>query len=132
MAKRRAIDLFRRNRELEHRYAQLGRDLETAGPPAGPDPELAAGDEIDDDMLRLIFTACHPVLPVPARVALTLRLLAGLTTAEIARAYLAAEPAIAQRIVRPRRPWPRPGCRSRPRTAANGRSGWRRCWRPCT
>jgi RNA polymerase sigma factor (sigma-70 family) len=100
VAKRRAIDLFRRNRELEHRYAQLGRDLEAAGPPAGPDPELAAGDEIDDDMLRLIFTACHPVLAVPARVALTLRLLGGLTTAEIARAYLVPEPTIAQRIVR--------------------------------
>ena len=100
VAKRRAIDLFRRNRELEHRYEQLGRDLETAGPPSGPDPELAAGDEIDDDMLRLIFTACHPVLAVPARVALTLRLLGGLTTAEIARAYLLPEPTIAQRIVR--------------------------------
>ena len=74
VAKRRAIDLFRRNRELEHRYAELGRDLEITGAPAGPDPELAAGDEIDDDMLRLIFTACHPVLAVPARVALTLRL----------------------------------------------------------
>jgi RNA polymerase sigma factor (sigma-70 family) len=86
VAKRRAIDLFRRNRELEHRYEQLGRDLQAAGAPAGPDPELAAGDEIDDDMLRLIFTACHPVLAVPARVALTLRLLGGLTTAEIARA----------------------------------------------
>jgi RNA polymerase sigma factor (sigma-70 family) len=100
VAKRRAIDLFRRNRELEHRYEQLGRDLQTAGAPAGPDPELAAGDEIDDDMLRLIFTACHPVLAVPARVALTLRLLAGLTTAEIARAYLVPEATIAQRIVR--------------------------------
>jgi RNA polymerase sigma-70 factor (ECF subfamily) len=100
VAKRRAIDLFRRNREVEHRYAQLFRDLEITGAPAGPDPELAAGDEIDDDMLRLIFTACHPVLAVPARVALTLRLLGGLTTAEIARAYLVPEPTIAQRIVR--------------------------------
>jgi RNA polymerase sigma factor (sigma-70 family) len=100
VAKRRAIDLFRRNRELEHRYEQLGRDLQLAGAPAGPDPELAAGDEIDDDVLRLIFTACHPVLAVPARVALTLRLLGGLTTAEIARAYLVPEATIAQRIVR--------------------------------
>jgi RNA polymerase sigma factor (sigma-70 family) len=103
VAKRRAIDLFRRNRELEHRYEQLGRDLQAAGAPAGPDPELAAGDEIDDDMLRLIFTACHPVLAVPARVALTLRLLGGLTTAEIARAYLVPEATIAQRIVRAKR-----------------------------
>ncbi len=121
VAKRRAIDLFRRNRELEHRYDQLGRDLQTAGLPAGPDPELAAGDEIDDDMLRLIFTACHPVLAVPARVALTLRLLAGLTTAEIARAYLVPEPTIAQRIVRAKKalaqarvPFETPDRRQRP------------------
>ncbi len=99
VAKRRAIDLFRRNRELERKYAQIGRDLETdAGAPAEFDQ--AAGDDIDDDMLRLTFTACHPVLAVPARVALTLRLLGGLTTAEIARAYLVPEPTIAQRIVR--------------------------------
>ena len=99
VAKRRAIDLFRRNRELERKYAQIGRDLEAdAGAPAEFDQ--AAGDDIDDDMLRLIFTACHPVLAVPARVALTLRLLGGLTTAEIARAYLVPEPTIAQRIVR--------------------------------
>ena len=97
VAKRRAIDLFRRNRELERKYAQIGRDAATAGD--GPFDQ-AAGDDIDDDMLRLIFTACHPVLTVAARVALTLRLLGGLTTAEIARAYLVPEPTIAQRIVR--------------------------------
>ena len=97
VAKRRAIDLFRRNRELERKYAQIGRDAAAAGD--GPFDQ-AAGDDIDDDMLRLIFTACHPVLAVPARVALTLRLLGGLTTAEIARAYLVPEPTIAQRIVR--------------------------------
>jgi RNA polymerase sigma factor (sigma-70 family) len=121
VAKRRAIDLFRRNRELEHRYDQLGRDLQIAGAPAGPDPELAAGDEIDDDMLRLIFTACHPVLAVPARVALTLRLLAGLSAAEIARAYLVPEPTIAQRIVRAKKtlaqagvPFETPDRRQRP------------------
>jgi len=100
VAKRRAIDLFRRNRELERKYAQIGRDLETDGPAAASGFDQAAGDDIDDDMLRLIFTACHPVLAVPARVALTLRLLGGLTTAEIARAYLVPEPTIAQRIVR--------------------------------
>jgi RNA polymerase sigma factor (sigma-70 family) len=101
VAKRRAVDLFRRNRELERRYAQLGRDLETeaAGPGlAPPDP-----DEINDDLLRLVFTACHPVLPAAARVALTLRVLGGLTTAEIARAYLLPEATIAQRIVRAKR-----------------------------
>jgi predicted RNA polymerase sigma factor len=99
VAKRRAIDLFRRNRELERKYAQIGRDLETSGT-STQDFEQVASDEIDDDLLRLIFTACHPVLAVPARVALTLRLLGGLTTAEIARAYLVPEPTIAQRIVR--------------------------------
>ena len=99
VARRRAIDLFRRNRELERKYAQIGQDIATAGGQTGPFDQ-AAGDDIDDDMLRLIFTACHPVLAVPARVALTLRLLGGLTTAEIARAYLVPEPTIAQRIVR--------------------------------
>jgi RNA polymerase sigma-70 factor, ECF subfamily len=100
VAKRRAVDLFRRNRELHHKYAQIARALEAEGNSVTPDFDAAVGDHIDDDLLRLIFTACHPVLPVQARVALTLRLVGGLTTAEIARAYLAPEPTIAQRIVR--------------------------------
>ncbi len=100
VAKRRAIDLFRRNRELEKRYTQIGRSLAAEGDGVTPEFDRAFSDDIDDDLLRLIFTACHPVLSVQARVALTLRLLGGLSTAEIARAYLAAEPAIAQRIVR--------------------------------
>jgi RNA polymerase sigma-70 factor, ECF subfamily len=100
VAKRRAIDTFRRNRELEKRYAQIGRTLEAEGDGVTPDFDRAFADDIDDDMLRLIFTACHPVLSLQARVALTLRLLGGLTTAEIARAYLVPEPTIAQRIVR--------------------------------
>jgi RNA polymerase sigma factor (sigma-70 family) len=100
VAKRRAIDLFRRNRELERKYAQIGRALEAAGEGATADFDQALSDDIDDDLLRLIFTACHPVLAVPARVALTLRLLGGLTTAEIARAYLVPEPTIGQRIAR--------------------------------
>ncbi len=100
VAKRRAVDLFRRNRELHRRYAQMARALEDGQDSLTPDLDAAAGDQIDDDLLRLIFTACHPVLPVQARVALTLRLVGGLTTAEIARAYLAPEPTIAQRIVR--------------------------------
>ena len=100
VAKRRAVDLFRRNRELHNKYAQIGRALEAEGDSVTPDFDRAFSDTIDDDMLRLIFTACHPVLPVQARVTLTLRLLGGLTTAEIARAYLAPEPTIAQRIVR--------------------------------
>jgi RNA polymerase sigma factor (sigma-70 family) len=101
VAKRRAVDLFRRNRELERRYAQLGRDLETEA--AGPGLAPPGPDEINDDLLRLVFTACHPVLPAAARVALTLRVLGGLTTAEIARAYLLPEATIAQRIVRAKR-----------------------------
>jgi RNA polymerase sigma-70 factor, ECF subfamily len=100
VAKRRAIDQFRRNRELEKRYAQIGRALAAGGDTITPDFDKAFADEIDDDLLRLIFTACHPVLSVQARVALTLRMLGGLTTAEIARAYLLPEATIAQRIVR--------------------------------
>jgi RNA polymerase sigma factor (sigma-70 family) len=100
VAKRRAVDLFRRNRDLEHKYAEISRDLATEDDDGTAGFDRAISDDIDDDLLRLIFTACHPVLPVQARVALTLRLLGGLTTAEIARAYLVPEPTIAQRIVR--------------------------------
>ena len=80
VAKRRAIDTFRRNRELEKRYAQLARTLEAEGDSVTPDFDRAFSDHIDDDLLRLIFTACHPVLSLPARTALTLRMLGGLTT----------------------------------------------------
>ncbi len=97
VAKRRAVDFFRRSSELDKKYAQIGRAM--AGT-VTPDFDQAFADDIDDDLLRLIFTACHPVLSVRARVALTLRLLGGLTTAEIARAYLVPEATIAQRIVR--------------------------------
>ncbi len=100
VAKRRAIDLYRRNERLRDRYGQIGRDLAADGRAVDPDFDRAVSDDIDDDLLRLVFTACHPVLSVPARVALTLRLLGGLTTVEIARAYLVPEATIAQRIVR--------------------------------
>ncbi len=100
VARRRAIDFFRRSSDLNRKYAELGRALAAPGAAWTPDFDRAFSDDIDDDLLRLIFTACHPVLSVPARVALTLRLLGGLTTAEIARAYLVPEPTIAQRIVR--------------------------------
>jgi RNA polymerase sigma-70 factor, ECF subfamily len=100
VAKRRAVDLFRRNRDLERKYAEIGRDLAEADGASSAEFEQAISDDIDDDLLRLIFTACHPVLSVQARVALTLRLLGGLATAEIARAYLVPESTIAQRIVR--------------------------------
>jgi RNA polymerase sigma factor (sigma-70 family) len=94
VGKRKAIDLFRRNEILARKYAELSLGADR------PDLGDAAGDEIPDDRLRLIFVACHPVLPVQARAALTLRLLGGLTTAEIGRAYLVSEATIAQRIVR--------------------------------
>lgn len=97
-AKHRAIDLVRRKETYARKLAEVGRTLEDVPPPAPPDP-----DTIDDDLLRLIFTACHPVLPTIGRIALTLRLVGGLTTAEIARAFLATEPTVAQRVVRAKR-----------------------------
>ena len=100
VAKRRAIDLFRRNERLRLRYSALGRELIEEDASADAALDRVVSEDIDDDLLRLVFTACHPVLSVPARVALTLRLLGGLTTAEIARAYLVPEPTVAQRIVR--------------------------------
>jgi RNA polymerase sigma factor (sigma-70 family) len=101
-AKRRAIDHLRRNTLLARKHEELGRDLE-AEQSRAPDLDAAIDDDIGDDLLRLIFTACHPVLSAEARVSLTLRLLGGLTTDEIARAFLAPEPTIAQRIVRAKR-----------------------------
>ncbi len=101
-AKHRAIDLFRRNARLERKHEELGRELE-AREMAVPDFNAALDDDIGDDMLRLMFTACHPVLPTEARVALTLRMLGGLTTPEIARAFLVPEATVAQRIVRAKR-----------------------------
>jgi RNA polymerase sigma factor (sigma-70 family) len=102
VGKHKAIDAYRRERTSDAKYAQIGRELQTLSAGAGNDPALRAvsSEEIDDDRLRLIFVACHPVLPVPARVALTLRLVGGLTVPEIARAYVVPETTIAQRIVR--------------------------------
>ncbi|WP_371640832.1 RNA polymerase sigma factor [Streptomyces virginiae] len=98
-AKHRAIDLVRRKETYARKLAEVGRSLEDVPPPAEPaDPE-----DIDDDLLRLIFTSCHPVLATEARIALTLRLMGGLTTQEIARAFLASEATVAQRIVRAKR-----------------------------
>jgi RNA polymerase sigma factor (sigma-70 family) len=102
-AKRRAIDALRRNSMLERKHEQLGHELEALQEMVVPDLDAAIDDDIGDDLLRLIFTACHPVLSTEARVALTLRLLGGLTTDEIARAFLVAEPTVAQRIVRAKR-----------------------------
>jgi RNA polymerase sigma factor (sigma-70 family) len=101
-AKHRAIDQLRRGKLLERKHEELGRELQ-AQEMAVPDLESAMDDHVGDDLLRLMFIACHPVLSTESRVALTLRLLGGLTTDEIARAYLVAEPTVAQRIVRAKR-----------------------------
>ena len=102
-AKHRAIDVFRRNKRLERKHEELGRELQSQQEMAVQDFNAALDDEIGDDLLRLVFISCHPVLSAEARVALTLRLLGGLTTEEIARAFLVPEPTIAQRIVRAKR-----------------------------
>ncbi|WP_371654229.1 MULTISPECIES: RNA polymerase sigma factor [unclassified Streptomyces] len=107
-ARHRAVDLVRRRETYARKLAEIGRDLDEAV----AEPEFAVAedpDAIDDDLLRLIFTACHPVLSTEARIALTLRLLGGLTTDEIARALLAQEPTVAQRISRAKRSLARAG-----------------------
>jgi RNA polymerase sigma-70 factor, ECF subfamily len=106
-AKHRAIDHFRRNQRLERKHEELGRDLDarqmSSGKAQMSDIEVALDDDVGDDLLRLVFISCHPVLSTEARIALTLRLLGGLTTDEIARAFLVPEPTVAQRIVRAKR-----------------------------
>jgi predicted RNA polymerase sigma factor len=102
-AKRRAIDLLRRNTLLDRKHAELGYELESKQETDATMLDTALDDDVGDDLLRLIFTSCHPVLSREARVALTLRLLGGLTTDEIGRAFLVPEPTIAQRIVRAKR-----------------------------
>jgi RNA polymerase sigma factor (sigma-70 family) len=102
-AKHRAIDLLRRNKRFESKHEEIVRDLEARRDRSTPDPDAALDDDVGDDLLRLVFTACHPVLSTEARVALTLRLLGGLTTDEIARAFLVPEATVAQRIVRAKR-----------------------------
>src|SRR5947209_6367342 len=101
-AKHRAIDRLRRSKLLSRKHEELARELE-ADEMSTPDLDTALDDDIGDDRLRLMFIACHPVLPTEGRVALTLRLLGGLTTDEIARAFLVPEPTVAQRIVRAKR-----------------------------
>ena len=102
-AKNRALDRLRRGKLAERKHQEIGRDLEARQGLAAAELVAAIDDDIGDDLLRLMFTACHPVLSTEARVALTLRLLGGLTTEEIARAFLVPEPTIAQRIVRAKR-----------------------------
>ncbi len=102
-AKHRAIDHFRRAKMLDRKHEELGQDLEERQQTFARELETALDDDVGDDLLRLMFTACHPVLSAESRAALTLRLLGGLTTDEIARAFLVPEPTIAQRIVRAKR-----------------------------
>ena len=102
-ARNRAIDRLRRAKLIERKHQEIGHDLETTGEGDSPDLDSALDDDIGDDLLRLMFTSCHPVLSTEAQVALTLRLLGGLATDEIARAFLVPEPTIAQRIVRAKR-----------------------------
>jgi RNA polymerase sigma factor (sigma-70 family) len=102
-AKRRGIDQIRRNVRLERKQEEMGRDLEIQEELEAPDFDTDSSEDMGDDLLRLIFISCHPVLSKEARLALTLRLLGGLTTDEIARAFLVPEPTIAQRIVRAKR-----------------------------
>jgi RNA polymerase sigma factor (sigma-70 family) len=101
-AKHRAIDHLRRNKRVERKHEELGHDLE-ARQGVAPDYDAAIDDHVGDDLLRLMFIACHPLLSTEARVALTLRLIGGLTTDEVARAFLVPEPTVAQRIVRAKR-----------------------------
>jgi RNA polymerase sigma-70 factor (ECF subfamily) len=102
-AKHRAIDHLRRNKRLERKHEQLGRETDERAEREAPDLDAALDDPVGDDLLRLMFVCCHPVLATEARVALTLRLLGGLTTEEIARAFLVPVPTVAQRIVRAKR-----------------------------
>ena len=103
VGKRRAIDRLRRGKVLERKQEELGRDLEMRQQEGGSELDAALDDGIEDDLLRLVFTTCHPMLSTEARVALTLRMLGGLTTGEIARAFLVSESTVAQRIVRAKR-----------------------------
>ena len=103
VGKHRALDRLRRAKLIERKHEEVSRDLELEVASAMPDLDAALDDDIGDDLLRLIFTACHPLLSTEARVALTLRLMGGLTTDEIARAFLVPEATVAQRIVRAKR-----------------------------
>lgn len=129
-ARHRAIDLARRKETYARKLAEVGRALEDAAP---PDPaDLGDPDAIDDDLLRLVFTACHPVLRPEARIALPLRLLGGLTTQEIARAFLVAEPTVAQRVVRAKQAPARAGVPFEVPYGPDRAPVSPRCWRSST
>jgi RNA polymerase sigma factor (sigma-70 family) len=126
-AKHRAIDYFRRNKLLERKHEELGRELKTQQDVAMANFDIANDDDIGDDLLRLVFVSCHPALSTEARVALTLRLLGGLTTQEIARAFLAPEPTIVSYVQRGRSA--RRAFRSRFLADAILPRVCRRCWK---
>ena len=132
-AKYRAIDRIRRDEQLASKLSLLGREMETARQDASAEFNAVLDDvddeRIDDDLLRLMFISCHPVLSTEARVALTLRLLGGLTTEEIARGLLTAEPTIAKRITRAKRTLASNEVPFEVLAAAAGRPGWRGCSR---
>jgi RNA polymerase sigma factor (sigma-70 family) len=130
VARRRAIDLIRRNETLREKLEELGRTYDGV---EEVDFAAAADEDIGDDLLSLIFMTCHPVLSREARGALTLRLLGGLSTTEIARAFLVPEATVAQRIVRAKRRWRRSECRSRcPAPVPSARRGSGVSWRSST
>jgi RNA polymerase sigma factor (sigma-70 family) len=130
-AKRRALDDLRRRSMLARKHEMLIRDLEQEQRTM-PDPDAALDDDIGDELLRLIFTACHPKLSREARAALALRMICGLTTEEISRAFLQPEATIAQRIVRAKRTLSDSGLAYETPTARRFRSGSPRCWRSST
>jgi RNA polymerase sigma factor (sigma-70 family) len=131
-AKRRAIDAIRRDRMRERKHEEIARELDGAFDGAAEVIEAAMDDDLGDELLGLIFTACHPILSPDARAALTLRVIGGLTTDEIARAFLSSEATIAQRIVRAKKTIGRPDSASRRRAALNARPGFPRCSRSST
>ena len=127
-AKRRALDQLRRGKMLDRKHEQLGRELDARPDTRADERDAALDDEYGDDLLRLMFVTCHPVLSSDARVTLTLRLLGGLTAEEIARAYLAPVPTIEQRIVRAKRTLAEARVPSRRRAGRSAPSGSPRCW----
>ena len=128
-AKHRAIDRMRRTAMQRKKHEEIGRDLEMAGAFDEPDLAARADEPIEDDLLRLIFTACHPVLSTDARVALTLRLLGGLSAGEIARAFLVSEATVAQRIVRAKRTLAEANVPFEVPAANEMAGGSARCWK---
>ena len=134
-AKRRGIDAIRRDRMRERKHEEIARELDGASDGAAEAIGAAMDDDLGDELLGLIFTACHPVLSADARAALTLRVIGGLTTDEIARAFLSSEATIAQRIVRAKKTIGKAGLSFEvPRGAecaarAWRRNGWAACWR---